>query len=201
MRIAGIILAGGEGARIGGGKALRPFGGASLIDAVIARVKDQVDTLALNISSGEVDVYRARYANGCPLIPDAFAAGTGPLAGVVAGMEWANTLAGIEWLATFPCDTPFLPGDLVKRLVEASKPGRPVAAEDGERLHGVCAIWPVSCLPRLRAGVEQGQLRSLFSALEVLNGTRCRFDDAEAFFNVNTTADLERAEAIAASRG
>jgi molybdopterin-guanine dinucleotide biosynthesis protein A len=199
--IAGVILAGGAGTRIGGAKALRPLGSGTLIDAVIARVRDQVSALALNIADADGGDYRARFGSSFPLLGDTLPPGTGPLAGVVAGLEWAASLDGVKWLATFPCDTPFLPHDLVPHLLAASTPGRPIAAEDGERLHGVCAIWPVACAPALRAGVESGRLRSMVSALEALGGMRCTIADRDAFFNVNTPEDLKRAAEIAANRG
>lgn len=200
--IAGVILAGGAGTRIGGTKGLRPFGSATLVDAVIARVKDQVAPLALNVSQADLPAYRARYSNVFPLIADSLPAGTGPLAGIVAGLDWAASLDSTpQWLATFPCDTPFLPEDLVARLLAASRPGCPVAAEEGQRLHGVCALWPIACLGKLREGVQSGRLRSVFGALEDLNGTRCALGDSNAFLNVNTPDDLRRAEAIASIRG
>jgi molybdopterin-guanine dinucleotide biosynthesis protein A len=198
--IAGTILAGGAGARIGGAKGLQPFGAGTLIGAVIARVTDQVTTLAINAAASDVPAYRERFGERFPLITDTLPAGVGPLAGIVAGLEWAASLSGPAWLATFPCDTPFLPADLVARLLAGSVAGCPIAAEDGERLHGVCGLWPISCAAKLRSGVESGRLRSMVSALEALDGMRCSISDAEAFFNVNTPEDLQRAEAIARSR-
>ncbi len=187
--IAGIILAGGMGTRIGGGKPLLSFGDGTLLDAVIAVARPQVDVLAINIP----DVARSAYESyTLPLVADSFALGTGPLAGIVAGLEWANGKS--DWLATFPCDTPFLPNDLVSRLYAVAS-DRPVAAEDAIRPQGLCALWPVACAAQLRAGVEDGHLRSITGALEELNGLRCRFDDADTFFNINTPEDLERAKA------
>jgi molybdopterin-guanine dinucleotide biosynthesis protein A len=198
--IAGIILAGGKGERIGGRKALLPFGTGTLIDAVIARAAPQVERLALNVPSTDELLYRARFAARFDVLADPFEQGTGPLAGIVAGLAWGKAMGGVEWLASFPCDAPFLPRDLVPRLLKASEAGRPCAAEDDERLQGVCAIWPVRCLDRLREGVEAGVLRSPFAALELLGGTRCRFDDAGAFFNVNTREDLAKAETMVRGR-
>ncbi len=120
----------------------------------------------------------------------------GRWAGVIAGLEWARGTA--SWLATFPCDTPFLPRDLVAQLMREAGDA-PVAARHGGRLHGVCAVWPVSCLERLRAGVERGRLRSLHGALDRLGGTACDVAGGpDAFFNINTPDDLARAEALAA---
>lgn len=198
--IAGVILAGGKGERIGGRKALLPFGAGALIDAVIETVEPQVGRLAINVPSTDESLYRARFGARFDVLADTFDQGTGPLAGIVAGLVWAKAMGGVEWLASFPCDAPFLPRDLVPRLLKASEAGKPCAAEDGERLQGVCAIWPVGCLERLRDGVEEGRLRSPYAALAEFCGTRCRFDDAAAFYNVNTREDLVRADEMTRGR-
>ncbi len=199
-KIAGVILAGGAGSRIGGAKGLQPFAGATLIEAVIASAFSQVSALAINVAETTRPSYRARFADRFPLIADSFPPGTGPLAGIVAGLEWAASLGDIEWLASFPCDTPFLPVDLVSRLLSESATGHAVAAEDASGLHGVCAVWRISCVALLRRGVENGTLRSLASALDALGGTRCRFEEPNAFFNVNTPKELKQAEAMAKTR-
>jgi molybdopterin-guanine dinucleotide biosynthesis protein A len=194
--VAGIVLAGGEGSRIGGEKALLPFGEGTLLDAVIARVGPQVSQLALNVPQANAETYRARCAS-YPLLFDSFYERVGPLAGVIAGLEWAHTLDGVKWLATFPCDTPFLPHDLVAQLA-AEACDVPVFAHDGHRQHGICAIWPLECVERLRQGVEVGHLRSVQSAMKAL-GAKTRVFEFQpyAFFNVNTREDLVRAEELA----
>ncbi|HEY0303116.1 MAG TPA: molybdenum cofactor guanylyltransferase [Rhizomicrobium sp.] len=194
MSAAGIVLAGVAGTRIGGDKALQPFGAATLLDAVIARVEGQVSTLALSVPANSASTY-ARF--GAPLVFDSFPEGTGPLAGIVAGLGWLAARGEARWLASFPCDTPFLPRDLVAQLLTQADQV-PVAARDANGLHGVCALWPVACAPTLRAGVEAGTLRSLKSALAALGATACDIaGDAGAFFNVNTQDDLSKAEALA----
>lgn len=199
MIAAGVILAGGAGTRIGGDKALRPFRGQTLIEAVIARVQGQVGELALNVPAVGSEAYHVRFGGHYPLLRDTLAAGTGPLAGVVAGLEWLQARGSAAWLASFPCDTPFLPKDLVAQLMRDAA-DVPVAAQGEGRFQGACAVWPVGCLARLRDGVEKGQLRSLRSALEHLGGTLRDVACAEgAFFNVNTPDDLARAETMAGS--
>ena len=193
--VAGIVLAGGAASRIGGEKALLPFQGGVLLDAVIARVAAQVSILAINVAREDEHNYRHRFASH-PLIVDDFPKGTGPLAGVLAGLEWLAKQGGAQWLATFPCDTPFLPHDLVAQLM-AGAGDAPVFARDEARMHGVCAVWPVSCGARLREGIEQGRLRSLHSAMEALGGeTRLIRAEAHAFFNINTAEDLATAEQL-----
>ena len=199
-RVAGIILAGGGATRIGGEKALTPFLSGVLLDAVISRAAPQVDRLALNVPSARERDYRERYGVKHALLIDEYPIGTGPLAGIIAGLGWLAGLDGISWLATFPCDTPFFPRDLVAQLMAAANDA-PVFAHDGERLQGVCAVWPLSCLRRLEAGVEGGKLRSLHSAMEALGGSTCRVEaGANAFFNINTPEDLLRAKELAQQR-
>ena len=196
-KVACLILAGGSAKRLGGEKALAPYLGTTLIESVIARVRPQVDGLALSIRREDEPAFRKQFGNRYPLLFDRLAPEAGPLAGVLAGLAWLDTLGAAEWLATFPCDTPFLPPDLVPQLMTVAG-SAPVFACDAVRLHGTCAVWPLACFEVLRAGVESGRLRSLHSAMDALRGKTCRIDAGEhAFFNVNTSADLRRAEDLA----
>jgi molybdopterin-guanine dinucleotide biosynthesis protein A len=196
--VAGVILAGGAATRIGGEKALLPFAGGTLLDAVIARAEPQVSQLALNVHKASAEKYRVRYP-GYRMLFDSFGEQVGPLAGVIAGLEWVHGMEGVHWLATLPCDTPFLPHDLIVQLV-AQGHDVPVFAHDGSRQHGICAIWPLACVERLREGVEVGHLRSVQSAMKALGAQTCVFESqAQAFFNINTRDDLARAEEIARS--
>ena len=193
---AGIILCGGAAMRIGGEKALTPFMDGTLLDAVMARVGPQVSALALNVAAPQEQTYRSKYP-AYPLLFDAPPDRVGPLAGVIAGLEWARALGDVDWLATFPCDTPFLPRDLVAHLMTQAS-DVPVFAHDGQRQHGICAIWPLDSIARLRQGVEEGHLRSVQSAMKGLRAKTCVLHaEAHAFFNINTREDLVRAEELA----
>jgi molybdopterin-guanine dinucleotide biosynthesis protein A len=196
-RVAGIVLAGGASARMGAHKPFTPFRGASLIDAVIARVSPQVSALALDVPPAMLDTYRARYPASPALLADAFPDTLGPLCGVVTGLEWIRSLPGTAWLATFPCDTPFLPRDLVSQLAAETRTGHPVVAVHGGRVQGVCALWPAACLAGLKEGLETGAFRSVRSALEAFGVRECGVTAPDqAFFNVNTPEDLTAAEAL-----
>jgi len=195
---AGVILAAGLATRMGGEKASLPFLAGTLLDTVVARVKDQVGPLALNVRAEDAPGWHARYS-AYPLLFDSLAANTGPLAGVIAGLAWLKTLPDAHWLATFPCDTPFLPLDLVAQLTTHAR-GRPLIARDRVRMHGVCGLWPLSCGDLLRERVELGKLRSVQSALDALGGDTYLVEaDEHAFFNVNTKEDLAEAERLARS--
>ena len=192
MQIAGIIIAGGKGARLGGDKPLRAFGQSTLLDAVIARARPQVDELALNVSEVELERYRDR---SLELLTDSEDGDIGPLAGILAGLDWAERRGAI-WLATFPADTPFLPRDLVRRLLGS---GKAAAAHDGKRLHGLCAIWPVRARTELLRAVREEGIRSLHGAMTHLGSRECVISgNVHAFFNVNTPEDLAAAERILA---
>jgi molybdopterin-guanine dinucleotide biosynthesis protein A len=186
MKIAGIILAGGASARMGEHKPFMPFRGATLIEAIIARAKHQVNRLAIDVAPSMADLYRARLRE--TVLPDAFDETLGPLCGVVTGLTWSDS----DWLATFPCDTPFLPDDLVEQLSRDADRS-PVVAKGAQ----VCGLWPKTCLARLKEGVESGELRSVLGAAEFFGGAVCEVRAPEnAFFNVNTPDDLKRAEIL-----
>jgi len=186
MKIAGVILAGGASARMGEHKPFLPFHGTTLIEAVIARVKPQVTRLAIDVAPPIAEIYRARLDEA--VLPDIFAETLGPLCGIVTGLMWSDS----EWLATFPCDTPFLPDDLVAQLATHADKS-PVVAKGGQ----VCGLWPKATLAPLKAGIESGELRSVLGAVEFFGGAVCEVRAPEhAFFNVNTRDDLKEAEAL-----
>ena len=186
MNIDGVVLAGGASSRMGDHKPLMPFRGATLIEAVIARARPQVGRLALDVPREMAGNYRARF--GDIVVADAFDETLGPLCGIVTGLEWSDA----EWLATFPCDTPFLPQDLVAQLAKHAD-HTPVVAKGAQAF----GLWPRSCLTTLRAGLESGALRSVLRAVETLGGKACAVQAAEiAFFNINTREDLEEAEKL-----
>jgi molybdopterin-guanine dinucleotide biosynthesis protein A len=186
MKIAGVILAGGTSARMGEHKPFMPFRGATLIEAVIARAKPQVTTLAIDVTASMADIYRARL--GEIILPDVFTETLGPLCGIITGLMWSQS----DWLAVFPCDTPFLPADLVAQLAKHADKS-PVVAKGAQ----VCGLWPKNCLAPLKEGIEFGKLRGVLSAVESFGGVVCEVRARDhAFFNINTPDDLKAAEAL-----
>lgn len=194
----GVVVAGGSAERMGGGeKPLLPLGGRPLIEHAVERVRPQLSELVLNVRDEQSDRYADIGGGSLPFLFDAFGGQAGPLGGVLAGLDWAATKAASAWLASFPSDTPFLPYDLVSRLMSVADDDVPVVATAGGRIQALCAVWPVSCRDRLRSGVEAGRYKSLWWTLSDLGAQECAFDDEEAFFNVNTVQDLARAEQLA----
>jgi len=202
--LPGVILAGGLATRMGGGdKGLLPLGRATILDHVIARLAPQAGALALNANGDP-----ARFARfGLPVLPDPIAEFPGPLAGVLAGLDWAAR-GGAETIVTVAADTPFFPRDLVARLhavaegmahplVLAASPRGDEETKSmsrgGQVRHPTFGLWPVALRDDLRAALGDG-LRKVVLWTDRHDGREALFDDAEAFFNVNTPEDLARAQ-------
>ncbi|MBU2981870.1 molybdenum cofactor guanylyltransferase MobA [Lentibacter algarum] len=191
---AGVILAGGRATRMGGGdKALLKLGGVTLLQRVVARLKPQVAALALN-ANGDA----SRFAHtGLPVVADSVDGFAGPLAGVLAGLDWAAA-QGFESIVTAAGDTPFFPLDLVRRLVaKADGMQHPLvlaATPDGRQ--PTFGLWPVALRDDLRAELEGG-LRKVVLWTDKHGGRLAEFaDEGAPFFNVNTPEDLAKAEAM-----
>lgn len=189
----GMILAGGLSRRMGGGdKGLAALRGRPLLAHVIDRVAPQVPALALNANGDP-----ARFARfDLEVVPDPLPDHPGPLAGVLAAMRWAAS-RGAPWVLSVPGDTPWLPGDLVPRLIMAAEEAQGLAlAECGGVLHPVCGLWPVRLEARLAADIAGGARRIGDWAL-AQGAARARFPDGrpDPFANLNTPGDFARAEA------
>jgi len=197
---AGVILAGGQATRMGGrDKGLIVLSGQTMLDRVIDRLGPQVGRLALN-ANGDPQ----RFAEfDLPILRDTVPGYPGPLAGVLAGLDWAAG-QGISHIVTAAADTPFFPTDLVERLKRAAErantPIALAATQDAGRLvrHPTFGLWPVSLRIDLRAALEDG-LRKVVLWTDKHGAASALFPD-DAFFNVNTPDDLERAETILARK-
>jgi molybdopterin-guanine dinucleotide biosynthesis protein A len=193
--IAGLVLAGGRATRMGGrDKPLLLLGGRPLVAHVAARLAPQVGRLAISASGDP-----ARFAGlGLPVLPDAAPDFAGPLAGILAGLDWAAEL-GLAAVVSAAADTPFLPRDLVARL-RAAAGGGPAFAAAGADRHPTAGLWPVALRGALREALGRGERR--VGAWAVGQGAcLARFDDPAAFFNVNRPEDLAAAEAMLRDRG
>ncbi len=198
-RVAGLVVAGGKAVRMGADKPFAPFREGYLLDAVIARVRPQVDALMLNVRPEHIERCRSRYGDEFALLRDAYDGEAGPLGGVVAGLQELPS-TGASWLATFPCDTPFLPRDIVAKLQAAAKASVnvPVVAVASGNVQSLCALWPYQSLGVLRAGIASGEFRSVWWALDAMMAPRIDVSaEPHAFFNINTPDDLTEAERLA----
>ncbi|MEL6807676.1 MAG: molybdenum cofactor guanylyltransferase MobA [Pseudomonadota bacterium] len=194
----GVILAGGRATRMGGGdKGLLPLGGRTLLGHVIARLSPQVGSLALN-ANGDA----ARFSDfDVPVVADSVDGFAGPLAGVLAGLDWAAEQGG-ETIVTAAADTPFFPCDLVPCLQFAAEGmTQPLVLAEtpdskrGRARHPTFGLWPVALRDDLRAALNGG-LRKVVHWSDRHDARLALFPDEAAFFNVNTPDDLARAEAM-----
>jgi len=199
-KTVGVILAGGLATRMGGGdKGLLPLGNGCVLDGVIERLAAQCDALAIN-ANGDPDRF-ARFR--LPILPDTVADFPGPLAGVLAGLDWAAAQHA-DQIVTVAADTPFFPRDLVVRLQDAAAEVRaPIALaasfdETGTmRRHPTFGLWQVGLRDDLRDALAQGMRKVTLWGDR--HGAAAAFFDAESFdpfFNINTPDDLERAKAL-----
>ncbi|TPI39030.1 molybdenum cofactor guanylyltransferase MobA [Mesorhizobium sp. B3-1-9] len=205
--VAGIILAGGQARRMGGGdKPLLSLGDDRLIDHVARRLKSQVATLGLNTNGDP-----ARFAAlDLPVLEDTVPGHAGPLAGILTGLEWATTQTSCRWLMSAAGDTPFFPGDLVERLVAAvhDRPGAIAVASSGGRWHPTFALWPLGLRDALRHYMVDEDNRRVSDFMQRQGYVEVEFPMIEAgnqkidpFFNVNTPDDLAAAERLLQSLG
>ena len=198
----GLVLAGGQARRMGGGdKALIEIAGQTILDRVLAGLHPQCDGVILN-ANGDPSRF-ARF--GLPVVPDDIPDFAGPLAGILAGLDWcAAHRPDIGWVISVPGDCPFLPVDLVSRLHEARlAAGVPLAcARSGEWRHPVVGLWDIS----LRADLRRTLVDEDLHKIEVWTGRHgvaiSEWPDrpVDPFFNVNTPEDRERANRIALQR-
>lgn len=194
----GLVLAGGLARRMGGGdKALITIGGKAILARVLARLKPHCAEVILN-ANGDPGRFSA-YA--LPVVADGVAGFPGPLAGVLAGLDWAaERRADLEWVASAPADCPFLPHDLVGRLHAArAEQGKKLAcAQSGGRRHPVVGLWPVALRRDLREAVEGEGLRKI-EAWTARHGIAIADWPAaplDPFFNVNTPEEVGEAERL-----
>jgi molybdenum cofactor guanylyltransferase len=198
VKVVGLLLAGGLSRRMGGGdKALRLLGGVSLLDRVIDRLRPQVEALVLNANGDP-----ARFARfGLPVAPDSVLDFAGPLAGVLAGLDWtALHRPDCAYVVSVATDAPFLPKDLVARFtveIEAAQADVACAASGGQA-HPVIGLWPVRLREDLRHAVVEEGIRKVdqWTARHRLVRVAFASEPIDPFFNANRPEDLAAAAAL-----
>ena len=202
-KIVGVLLAGGLARRMGGGdKPLRLLAGRPLLDHVIDRLRPQVSAMVLNANGDPV-----RFASyGLPVVADSIPDFAGPLAGILAGLDWAAVhRPDCPMVVSVATDAPFLPSDLVSRLVEAVECENAdlACAASGGQAHPVIGLWPVRLREDLRRALVGENIRKvdLWSARYRLVEVPFPDQPIDPFFNANRPEDLERAAALLAAIG
>jgi molybdopterin-guanine dinucleotide biosynthesis protein A len=198
----GVVLAGGLARRMGGGdKARIRIGGKTILERVLVRLGPQCTGIILNANGDP-----ARFADtGLPVVPDSVPDFAGPLAGILAGLDWAAANApGVGDIVTAPGDCPFLPDDLVARLEAARRTaGVPLAcARSGEWRHPVLGLWPVALRDDLRHALVEEKLHKIeaWTARHGIAIADWPVAPIDPFFNVNTPQDAAEAERLAAQQ-
>jgi molybdopterin-guanine dinucleotide biosynthesis protein A len=196
----GLVLAGGLARRMGGGdKARIQIGGVTILERVLRRLKPQCAALILNANGDP-----ARFTDtGLPVVPDSVPGFAGPLAGILAGLDWAAAQRpDLADVASVPGDCPFLPGNLVARLFAArAAAGTPLAcARSGDWRHPVVGLWPVALREDLRHAlvVEDLHKIEIWTGRHGLVTVDWPVAPIDPFFNVNTPEDAAAAERMAA---
>jgi molybdopterin-guanine dinucleotide biosynthesis protein A len=195
----GLVLAGGLARRMGGGdKALIEIGGKTILSRVLATLRPQCDSIILN-ANGDI----ARFAAyGLPVVRDEIPDFAGPLAGILAGLDWmAAKRPDLEWMVSVPGDCPFLPADLVAQLHQASeRAATPLAcAKSGDWRHPVVGLWNVKLREDLRRAIVDEDLHKIEIWTARYGIALAEWPDrpVDPFFNVNTPEDRARANEIA----
>jgi molybdenum cofactor guanylyltransferase len=183
----------------GGDKALLKIGGATILQRALERLRPQCAAILLNANGDP-----ARFATtGVPVVADGVPGFAGPLAGILAGLDWAAAYApALAWVASVPGDCPFLPHDLVRRLHQARlEAATPLAcAKSGDWRHPVVGLWPVELRGDLRRALIEEDLRKIevWTARHGVALAEWPALPVDPFFNVNTPEDAAKAEQIAA---
>ncbi len=194
----GLVLAGGLARRMGGGdKARIKIGGRTILSRVLDCLEPQCARTIINANGDP-----ARFADtALPIVADSVPDFAGPLAGILAGLDWAAAHAPqLEWLLSVPGDCPFLPNDLLARLHEARRAaGVPLAcARSGEWRHPVVGLWPVALREDLRRALTREGLHKIeiWTARHGIAIADWPNKPVDPFFNVNTPEDAARADEI-----
>jgi len=195
-RFPGLLLAGGQSRRMGGGaKFLQPLGGQTMLSRIIKTVKLQTSEVILNINIDPQGIENI----DIPVVPDVVSGFAGPLSGILTGLEYfiekGNTASH---MLSVPTDAPFIPRDLARRLAARldGSENQIIMAESIGRVHPVIALWPLSLAAELRTALVDEDLRKILVFADRYTRINVVWEEHEGdpFFNINTPEDLAEAE-------
>jgi molybdenum cofactor guanylyltransferase len=186
-----VIIAGGKGLRIGGDKALRVLAGQSLL----ARSLDKAKLYSAQVAVAVTGLYQLPLPDSVSLLIDE-APGSGPIAGLSSALAYAEAQKA-EYVLVIPCDTPFLPSDLLQRLHAGIGDANAAIAYYNDRLHAACTLWRTDAVKLLPPYLAQGR-RSLIGFAENIGYIEVEWlsETADPFFNINSPEDLRNAELV-----
>lgn len=200
--VVGVLLAGGQARRMGGGdKCLRPLAGRPILSHVIERIEPQVSASVLNANGDP-----SRFDDfALPVAADVIEGYAGPLAGILTGMVWASVhKPDCPWIVSVATDTPFLPANLVEALASGIEDGKAelACASTHGRSHPVIGLWPVGLAEDLKRAMINDEIRKIdrFTARYRLAEVDFPADPLDPFFNTNRPEDLEEAERLLAGQ-
>ena len=190
--ITGLIVAGGHSSRFGGEKALAKLGGHSLLEQAAEALNPWVSDIAVSARAESATEAAARSLGFCA-VSDRPGLAKGPLAGILAGLEWSERL-GAQWMASLPCDVVAIPQDAFSRLLAAADRAKAAYAVTPDGPQSLCAIWPVEGRSMLEADLTSGTHPAVHHILDLMSAKPVPFEGANIFLNINTKTDLLAAE-------
>jgi molybdopterin-guanine dinucleotide biosynthesis protein A len=190
--VTGLVLAGGRSSRFGADKALAPLRGCSLLERAVQTLTPSTSDIAVNAQPGsgaEADARR----QGLSVVHDQAGLPRGPLAGIVAGLEWSRSLEA-QWMISLPCDVVSVPSYALESLIAAAGKANGAYVVTAQGPQSLCAVWPVENKEALEAALITGMHPPVRDILRLMGASAISFDEAGAFLNINTKDDLLAAE-------
>jgi molybdenum cofactor guanylyltransferase len=190
--ITGLTLAGGKSSRFGGDKAVALLGGRSLLERATSALRPWASEIAVSAaprSPAEAEAHRLGFA----VVSDRTGLVSGPLAGILAGLEWSARLH-VKWMISLPCDVVSLPADAFPRLLAAATGASGAYAVTTQGPQSLCAVWPVEGKNVLESVLVSGTHPPVRDVANLIGATPVHFDGDGSFLNVNTKDDLAAAE-------
>ena len=193
--ILGAILAGGQSKRMGKDKLFLEFNNKKLIEHTLDKVKKYLTEIII-ITNQDNEFF---FKNNLTTVKDCIEGQLGPLVGILTAMKWAKeNLSKCSWIATFPCDTPFFPENIIKSFIEESekKESLILCASSHGRKHNIFGLWSLDLYDKLKDDLTNHKVRKVqdWTEKNKIKNLEFKFKDYDPFFNINTQEDLEFAK-------
>ena len=195
--ILGVILAGGKSKRFGNDKTIAKLGNKTLLDHTIEKIEKNFNEILIVSNSEKIDIKKKNIFSTKDLIEGYL----GPLVGVLSAMVWIEkNKKKYNWIATFPCDTPFFPETVIQKFIEKSKEKDSLllCASSHGRKHNIFGLWSIELYEKLHDDLINNKIRKVQDWIEKnkITNVEFNFKEYDPFFNINTLDDLEAAKKI-----